>query len=135
MAAAAPAAVQPAPLEAPHGYSYSAGGRRDPFVSLLRRGTTPNAVPGTRSPGLAGMSANDVSLRGVIATRDGFIAIVHAADDRTYIVRVGQKLLDGTIRSIGADSIVIAQRIVNSAATGQPRERELRKVLRPDGNK
>src|SRR5688500_4307541 len=58
--AAAPSAVEP------QGYSYDRDGRRDPFVSLLRRGTdmTRN-TSGTRPPGLAGLATGEVTLSGI----------------------------------------------------------------------
>jgi Tfp pilus assembly protein PilP len=123
--AKAPAA--PAAQVQPQGYDYHAEGRRDPFVSLMRRGAESKSAPVNRPGGIAGMTANDISLRGVVVTGDQFLAIVHASDNKTYIVHAGQRLLDGTIRSIGRDSMVILQLVRDPL--GAEKQRELHKVL------
>ena len=62
--AGAPAPT-PAPAEplAPQGYTYNPEGRRDPFVSLVRRGSETGTVPGERPPGLAGMTSAEIALK------------------------------------------------------------------------
>jgi Tfp pilus assembly protein PilP len=129
---AAPAVVTPAPAKAdePSGYTYHAEGRRDPFVSLLRRAAaeTPRGSAGARLPGLAGLGAGEVSLKGTMQGREGYIAMLLGADNKTYIVRPGDRLLDGAIRTITADSLVILQQ-VNDPLSPQ-KQREVRKMLR-----
>src|SRR5262245_58103834 len=62
--AAAPAA---APELEPHGFTYAPEGRRDPFVSLLTRGSdSERSAPTTRPPGLSGLGASEVTLRGTL---------------------------------------------------------------------
>ena len=125
----APAAVQP-PAEA-QGFTYNSEGRRDPFMSLLRRGTTNQrgGVGGPRPPGLAGLGAGEVTLRGTVQSRDGgFVAILQGADQKTYIVRAGDKLLDGTIRTITQNDMVILQQVNDPLSL--EKQREVRKVLR-----
>lgn len=118
-----------APPLAPQGYDYDPRGRRDPFVSLIRRGSDArSAAPATRPAGLAGLSASEVSLRGTIQGRDGFVAMLHGADNRTYMARVGDRLLDGTVRAITADAVVIRQSVDDPLSRGT--EREVRKLLR-----
>lgn len=113
----------------PQGFTYNPEGRRDPFVSLLGRGSAAGpAAPAQRPPGLAGLTAAEVSLRGVVASRGGYVAILQGADGKAYIVRPGDKLLDGAIRTITADAIVIRQQ-VNDPLSLQ-KERDVRKVLR-----
>jgi type IV pilus assembly protein PilP len=127
-AAPGPAAAPQTALE-PHGYTYNPNGRRDPFVSLVRRGAeSPGTTQGQRPPGLPGLSAAEISLRGTLKGRDGFVAMVQGADNKTYLVRTGDRLLDGTIRAITADTLVIRQR-VNDPLTLDT-ERDVRKVLR-----
>lgn len=128
-APAAPAAP-PSSAEQPSGFTYRAEGRRDPFVSLLRRGTDPAATQGTRVAGLAGLSVAEISLRGVMQSRNEFVGIVEGSDKRTYLARAGQKLLDGTIRVIDKDSMLIAQQ-VNDPLSPE-KQRDVRKVLRQD---
>ena len=125
--APAPAAAA-APLE-PQGYTYDPQGRRDPFVSLLRRGSDVPRMSGSNRPnGLAGLETSEVTLKGTIATQGSFVGIVQGSDNKTYIVRAGDKLLDGTIRVINPESMVIAQQVTDPLSL--EKQREVRKVLR-----
>jgi type IV pilus assembly protein PilP len=126
-AAAAPAVVTPA-LE-PQGYTYSPAGRRDPFISLLRRGgSTQKPTLGVRPAGLMGLETSEITLKGTIASQGGFVGILQGSDNKTYIVRAGERLLDGTIRSITQDSMVITQQVTDPLSL--EKQREVRKVLR-----
>ena len=124
--AASPDATAPAPKV--EGFAYRPEGRRDPFVSLLRRGTQAAHVPGVRVAGLKGLGASEVTLRGTVASQGGYVAILQGADSKTYIVRPGEQLADGTIRSITADAMVILQQINDPLSL--EKQREVRKVLR-----
>jgi Tfp pilus assembly protein PilP len=126
-AAPAPAAAA-TPLE-PQGYTYDPQGRRDPFISLLRRGSdVPRAAGGNRPNGLAGLETSEVTLKGTIATQGAYVGILQGSDNKTYIVRAGDKLLDGTIRVINPESMVIAQQVTDPLSL--EKQREVRKVLR-----
>ena len=129
---AAPAAAQ-APVEKaesavePQGFTYNPEGRRDPFVSLLLRGTDSRNA-GARIAGLGGLGTSEVSLRGTLASQGAFVGILQGVDAKNYIVRVGDKLSDGTIRSITADSMVILQQVNDPLSL--EKQREVRKLLR-----
>ena len=124
---AAPAAAGPA-LE-PQGYTYHPEGRRDPFTSLLLRGSQlQNPMLGARAAGLAGLETSEVTLKGTIASQGGFVGILQGADTKTYIVRAGDRLLDGTIRTITQDSMVVTQQVTDPLSL--EKQREVRKVLR-----
>ena len=75
-------------------YVYEPAGRRDPFISLVGRGES-TAAPAVRPPGLSGLLIGEITVKGVVRDRQGFIAMVQAPDNKTYAVRVGDKLLDG----------------------------------------
>ena len=131
IAAPAPVGQMPAaraadPLE-PQGFTYSPEGRRDPFVSLLRRGSDTTQT-GTRPAGLAGLGTAEVSLRGTLVSQGAFVGVVQGADSKTYIVRAGDKLADGSIRSITANAMVILQQ-VNDPLSPE-KDHEVRKLLR-----
>lgn len=126
-AAAAPAA--PAPES--QGFTYNSEGRRDPFVSLIRRGGTglsPTIGGGARPAGLGGLETAEVTLKGTIASQGGYVGILLGADNKTYIVRAGDRLLDGTVRSITANALVILQQVNDPLSL--EKQREVRKVLR-----
>jgi len=131
-AAAAQAPAKGAAAEAkpdavePQGFTYNPEGRRDPFVSLLRRGVDSKQT--TRAAGLAGLGTAEVNLRGVVLSQGAFVGIVQGVDAKTYIVRTGDKLSDGAIRSITADSMVIVQQVNDPLSL--EKVHEVRKVLR-----
>jgi Tfp pilus assembly protein PilP len=129
-AAQAPPATQPTEgALQPQGYTYSADGRRDPFVSLLRRGVEAQSLPdGARPPGLAGLGTSEVTLKGTMRGREGYVGILLGADTKQYLVRPGDKLLDGTVRSVSETEVVILQQ-VNDPLSLQ-KQREVRKGLR-----
>jgi Tfp pilus assembly protein PilP len=78
--------------------------------------------------GLAGLGTAEVNLRGTMKSQGGFVGILEGADSKTYIVRAGDKLADGSIRSITADSMVILQQV--SDPLSLQKEQEVRKLLR-----
>jgi Tfp pilus assembly protein PilP len=117
-----PAQGQP-PVETPKsgpGYSYNREGRRDPFISLIGRGTgTPGEV---RAAGLGGMLINEISLKGIMRQSGGFVALVQGTDKKTYVVRQGQKLMDGTVKSITEDTVVFSQDVNDPLSLVKQRE-------------
>jgi Tfp pilus assembly protein PilP len=127
--AGATAPVTAAGAAEPQGFSYNAEGRRDPFVSLLRRGAdAQRSAAGGRPAGLNGLSVSEVALKGTVASRGGFVAILQGVDSKTYIVREGEHLLDGTVRAITQDAMVLMQQVNDPLSLGK--QREVRKVLR-----
>jgi Tfp pilus assembly protein PilP len=113
----------------PPGFTYVPEGRRDPFISLLRRGSDSRAAAsGSRPSGLGGLGADEITLRGTVRSRDGFVGILQGADQKTYIVRAGDKLFDGTIRTITQNDLVIVQQVNDPLSL--EKQREVRKVLR-----
>jgi Tfp pilus assembly protein PilP len=118
-----------APAGAPAvGYSYNAEGRRDPFISLTGRGTG-GSEPASRPAGLPGLLINEVSLKGIVKEAAGFYGLVQGGDAKTYTIRIGDRLMDGTVKAITADAVVFSQD-VNDPLSLQ-KQREIRKSLRP----
>jgi len=130
--AAAPqaGAAQPAPSpDPPAGYSYDPAGRRDPFITLVRRGNeSARNETGVRPTGLAGIAVGELSLKGTMQARDGWVALVQGPDLKTYIVKPGDKLYDGSIRAITNNSMVLMQEVNDPLSLDK--QREVRKVLR-----
>ena len=139
---AAPPQQQPAtpppagtPAEQPEktgpGYSYDPQGRRDPFISLLGRGGDLPAASGARPLGLPGVLINEVFLKGVLKSGKGdFIALLQAPDSHTYIVHAGDKVMDGTVKTITQDAIVFSQDVNDPLSL--VKQREVRKTIRPE---
>ncbi len=120
-------ALAPEPVEPAEVYTYDPAGRRDPFVSLLNRGTElPPA--GERATGLEGLSINEVALRGIVLSDGAHLAVLQAPDEKTYIVRDNDKLFDGFISSITTDAVVFMQEVNDPLSLVT--EREVRRPLR-----
>jgi len=111
----------------PVGFTYKPEGRRDPFVSLSDRGSDLRAG-GPRPSGLAGLGAGEVTLRGTLRSRDGFVAMLQGVDQKTYVVRPGDKLFDGMVSSISQNDVVILQQVNDPLSL--EKQREVRKGLR-----
>lgn len=109
-------------------FTYSADNRRDPFQNLLARGLGPNKKDGIRKDGLAGIAVDEVSVRGVMQSRGGYVAIVQGTDNKTYLARPSDHLQDGTIRAINAQGLVILQEVTDPLSP--LKQKEVRKGLR-----
>ncbi len=125
-APAAPPAAAASP--APDTYTYNAEGRRDPFVSLVARGTDKPTSRGLNADGLASLSVADVSVRGVMQSRGGYVAILQGSDHKTYIARANDRLQDGTIRKISAQGLLILQEVTDPLSL--VKQKEIHKGLR-----
>lgn len=127
-APAAPATPPPADAQG-NGYTYNPDGRRDPFVSLLVRGDDMRPSGG-RPAGLAGQLIGEITVKGVLKDKSGYVAIVQAADTKTYIVHSGDRVMDGSIKSITADGIVFLQDVNDPLSL--VKQREVRKAIRSE---
>jgi type IV pilus assembly protein PilP len=125
-----PDAAASTPASEPQaGYSYDPQGRRDPFVSLMRRGNdAARNEAGERPSGLGGITVGELTLKGTMQGRDGYMALVQGPDLKTYIVKPGDKLFDGSIRAISANAMVLMQQVNDPLSL--EKQREVRKVFR-----
>lgn len=119
----------PAP---PPNYEYTPQGRRDPFISLVGKGSEAKsdtgAVTSQRAEGVPGMLTAELTVRGIVQARGAFVAMVAGADKKIYTVKAGDKLADGVIRTITANSVVILQEVKDPLSL--EKQREVRKFLR-----
>jgi type IV pilus assembly protein PilP len=116
-------AAPPAPAEI---YTYNPEGRRDPFVSLLFRGGDQKAE--VRPAGAAGLVINEISIRGIVRDRASFVAMIAGPDNKTHIVHQNDKLFDGSVKAITADSVIFSQNVNDPLSL--VKQREVRKYLR-----
>jgi type IV pilus assembly protein PilP len=123
------APAQPPPPTPDPGYSYNPDGRRDPFVSLVGRGETGSGPGMPRPSGVAGLLIGEVNVKGVLRDREGFLALLQAPDNKTYTVRVGDKLFDGTVKSINQEKVVFSQNVNDPLSL--VKQREVPKPVRP----
>jgi hypothetical protein len=109
------------------GYSYGSEGRRDPFVSLWSTGT--GVRQRARAEGLAGVFTVDLTVKGILQSDGKFVAIVLGPDaKRQYILHTNDRLADGVVKAITADSVLILQEVSDPLSLA--RQREVRKTLR-----
>ena len=121
-----------APAPAPGaGYSYDPSGRRDPFVSLTARGGDLPVAAGMRPGGVPGLLVGEVTVKGIFKSpKDGFLALLQAPDGRTYSVKQGDKVFDGSVKAIIQDTVVFSQDVNDPLSL--VKQREVRKSIRPE---
>jgi Tfp pilus assembly protein PilP len=119
-----PAKPAPPPQEP---FAYESGGRRDPFVSLLGTGSDPRPVS-RRGEGLTGLTVGEISVRGIVQNRGALVAMVQGPDKKTYLVHTGDKFVDGTVKTITQQGLVIVQEVNDPLSL--VKQREIRKQLR-----
>ena len=130
--ATAPAESAPPPAAA-SAFTYNPAGRRDPFISLLGRGSDPRSSA-NRPAGVPGLLIGEVNIKGIIRDRVGFAAMIQGSDNKTYVVKPGDRLMDGTVKSILQDAVVFSQDV--SDPLSLVKQREIRKNLRsPEGGR
>jgi Tfp pilus assembly protein PilP len=123
-----PAAQAPAPPPAADTFTYNADGRRDPFVSLLTKGGERHVPrPGQDVEGAAGLAVDELSVRGIVSSPSGLVAMVQSPDKKTYLVRQNDKLLDGVVKSITPEGLVILQEVNDPLSL--VKQKEIRKML------
>ena len=117
---------------APDAYHYDPQGRRDPFQSLI--GPAPKLQAGQRPPGPPGFLIDEIKLQGVVRTRQqGLVAMVNGPDNKGYLIKVGDKVLDGEVIRMTATSVVFRQEV--NDPTQIERFREVVKDLSPESQK
>ena len=132
---AKPAAPGPAPAQpqaaatAPPAetYTYQSEGRRDPFLTLIGTGSEPKSIS-RGGEGPAGLAVADISVRGIMQSRGSLVAMVEGPDKKTYIVHQGDKFLDGTIKTITPQGLIVEQEVNDPLSL--VKRREIRKLLR-----
>jgi Tfp pilus assembly protein PilP len=122
---AQPPAKPAPPQEEP--FAYESGGRRDPFVNILGTGAEPPQVS-RRGEGPTGLTVADIAVRGIVANRGTLVAMVQGPDKKTYLIHQGDKFVDGTVKSITPQGLIIVQDVKDPL--GLVKQREIRKQLR-----
>jgi Tfp pilus assembly protein PilP len=114
----------------PVDYGYTPDGRRDPFVSLVNRGSDTRAsdVPRTRPDGIAGILVDEVVVRGILQSQGTWVAMIGSPSGRTYSIRSGDRLMDGQVKSIVPQAVVLSKEINEPLSV--EKQREVRKYLR-----
>lgn len=115
-------------LDAPrNGFIYNPAGRRDPFISLAKPVATDDVANRVRRPGIEGFLLQETSLKGVVKSTDGWIAVLEGPDKKGYFVRVGQRMHDGVVTSIDGAGLTFRQEITDPLSPAK--SRDIRRLL------
>jgi Tfp pilus assembly protein PilP len=74
------------------------------------------------------MTVSEVSVRGVLKSRGTFIGQIQGPDKKAYVVHAGDKLLDGVIKAVTPQGLVILQEVNDPLSL--VKQREVTKRLR-----
>jgi Tfp pilus assembly protein PilP len=102
----------------------SANGRRDPFISPV---ISQSAVGSGCSSGKRCLAVDQISLKGVVRSETGMIAVVVNALDKAYFLRENDPVFDGYVLKITGDSIVFKETVQDKL--GKPFTKEVTKKL------
>ena len=113
---------------------YTPDNGRDPFLNPLRRlkqlMPTDQKIPPAPLPhGIAGTHIAELGFEGTSLRYNRRLAIVRAADNRAYFLEEGDRLFDGYLKIIRADSIVLVRetKLTSGKILTQDITRHLRK--------
>ena len=70
----------------------------------------------------------EISVRGILQSRGMLIAMVQGPDNRTYMLRQGDRLADGAVQAVTAEGLVIMQEVNDPLSL--VKQRVVRKPLR-----
>jgi hypothetical protein len=98
--------------------------RRDPFESLIGR---QNKAPANLPPGKLGLQVSTLRLDGIVRSPNGMIAVVSNPQARTYFLREGDRLFDGSVEKISMDGVSFHEE--GKDAFGKPVEHQVNKRI------
>jgi type IV pilus assembly protein PilO len=89
--------------------TYHVGEYRDPFLSPLQQ-EAPNEDM-KKCEGFECLTVTDITLTGIIRFGSGFNALIHGNDGIGYLVKEGDKLFDGRVKSVNQDFAVFSKEV------------------------
>ena len=104
--------------------SYSAAGRRDPFVSPV---VNRSMVSTGCSTGKKCLAINQIVLTGIVKSDSGMIAVVVNAMNKAYFLHENDPVFNGYVVKITGDSIVFQETVQDNL--GKPVVREVTKRI------
>jgi hypothetical protein len=113
---------------------YDPQNKRDPFKSLIAKKSAPDApvdpILGKKVPGIRGMPIQEVKLIGLAKGINGEkIAILFGTDQKAHFLYRNDRLLDGYIKDITADSVTFVREV--KYLSGNVKREELKVLLYP----
>ena len=74
------------------------------------------------------MAVAEISVRGILQSKGTLVAMIQGPDNKTYIVHQGDRLLDGVIKTVISQGLVVVQQVNDPLSL--VKQREVRKLLR-----
>jgi len=99
--------------------TYSAAGRRDPFVSPV---VSRSMVASGCSTGKRCLAINQITLTGIVKSESGLIAVVVNAMNKAYFLRENDPVFNGYVVRITGDSIVFQETVQDNVGKTLTRE-------------
>ncbi len=92
-------------------YTYIPGERRDPFLSLLRRGEQPGDFGSELTP-LQKVNLSEIKLVGIVKDPEGNVALIQTPDGKGYSLRQGVPVgkNEGVVEKVLEDQIVVKEK-------------------------
>lgn len=103
--------------------------RRDPFAALVSAQQQGPTIPAHLPPGKAGLMVSTLRVDGVVRAPNGMLAVVTNPQQRTYFLRQGDRLYDGSVEQISMDGVSFKE--VGKDPFGKPIERVVTKRIYP----
>jgi hypothetical protein len=116
------------------GVKFQQTNRRDPFLDLLllnkntKKQDDEEVSRGQAPPGIAGMYIAQVKLQGISIREGSQLAVFRGSDNRAYFLQEGDKLFDGFVKKINADSVLLIRE--TKLRSGKEFSQEITKRLR-----
>ena len=122
--AARPSAVKEEPkteAKAPLKSAKTAG-RRDPFVSPVRMAEEKSATSPACLTGARCLVIDQVVLKGVVKTQQGWIAMVENSAKKQYNLREKDPVMNGSVYKITQDSVVFRENVIDNLGRSTTKE-------------
>src|SRR5580692_6211800 len=104
--------------------SYSANGRRDPFISpVISRTMTGSGC----STGKRCLAIDQINLQGIVKSESGMIAVVVNALNKAYFLHENDPVFNGYVVRITGDSVIFKETVQDKF--GKPFTREVTKKI------
>lgn len=92
-------------------YTYIPGERRDPFISLLRRGENMGDWGDELTP-LQRVSVSELKLVGIVDNPEGDMALIQTPDGKGYFLRKGMQVgkNEGIVAQVLEDKVIVKEK-------------------------
>ena len=74
------------------------------------------------------MAVAEITVSGIVQNKGVLVAMVQGPDKKTYLVHQGDKFLDGTVKTVTPQGLIIVQEVNDPLSL--VKQREIRKQLR-----